>query len=45
MKVAKEIIDELIAERGGEENLTDEDLENIAFLKAEALRRDESKGR
>ena len=45
MKVAREVIDELIAERGGEENLTDEDLENIAFLKAEALRRDESKGR
>lgn len=44
MKVAREVIDELIAKRGGEKNLTDEDLENIAFLKAEALRRDESKG-
>ena len=43
-KVAEQKIADFIASRGGEESLSDEDRENIAQLRAEALRLDQSKG-
>ncbi len=43
-KIAEQKIADFIASRGGEESLSDEDRENIAQLRAEALRLDQSKG-